>query len=39
MLERMSDMTCQIITNEHGNVEYMNEEIPKMPQKKRGYIP
>ena len=30
MLERMSDMTCQIITNKYGNDEYMNEEMQKM---------
>ena len=27
ILERLSDMTCQIITNEYGNDEYMDEQM------------
>ena len=30
MLERMSDTTSQIINNEYGNDEYIDEEMQKM---------
>ena len=30
ILERLTDMTCQIITNEYGNDEYMDEEMRKI---------
>ena len=30
ILERLTDMTCQIITNEYGNDEYMDEQMKDM---------